>query len=448
MVMPAEKYLYIRTFGCQMNVHDSEQIEELLREEGYKITSDAGKADLIIVNTCSIREKAEQKVYSLLGRYRRLKEKNRDLIIGVGGCVAQQGGASLFQKAPYLDLVFGTHNIHRLPELIRNIRQRKEQIAETSFHKSVESIRVLTPPKNGSISSFVTIMQGCNNFCSFCVVPYLRGREESREMTDIIEEIKFLTNHGIKEVTLLGQNVNSYGKTLQNGADFPTLLKKIGERGGIERIRFTTSHPKDLSDELIECFEGVDQLCEHIHLPVQSGSEGVLKQMNRHYTPEDYLKKVEKLRKACPNISITTDIIVGFPGESENDFEKTIDLMEKVRFDNAFSFKYSVRSGTAAEKLDGVIPERVKSERLNILQALQERHTLECNKSLEGRIEEVLVEGYSKNDRADVTGRTRTNRIVNFTGDATLIGNSVSVRIIEAYTHSLRGKLVEKERDR
>jgi tRNA-2-methylthio-N6-dimethylallyladenosine synthase len=447
LVMAGNKNLYILTFGCQMNAHDSEQIEELLKEEGYQRTDNEKNADLIIINTCSIREKAEQKVYSLLGRFRKLKEHNPGLIIGVGGCVAQQVGTGLLKKVPFIDLIFGTHNIHRLPAMIQYVQKNGNRAVETSFHESVKSLGIQTLPRYGCVSSYVTIMQGCNNFCSFCVVPYLRGREESRNRTDIIDEIKFMADHGVREVTLLGQNVNSYGKTLHNGSNFPSLLKEIGDRSGIERIRFTTSHPKDLSDDLIACFAEVDPLCEHIHLPVQSGSDYILKRMNRHYTSEEYLKKVEKLRGVCPNISITSDIIVGFPGESDNDFQKTIDLMEKVRFDNTFSFKYSVRSGTVAERYNGKIPESVKNTRLTIVQSLQKKHTLENNRALEGSVEDILVEGYSKNKRTDVMGRTGSNKIVNFNASGDIIGTIVLVKITKAYTNSLRGELISKERN-
>ncbi len=440
--MPDQKYLYIKTFGCQMNVHDSEQIEELLKKEGYQKTDDAKRADLVITNTCSIREKAEHKAYSMLGRFRHLKELNPELIIGVGGCLAQQLGRNLFKKAPYLDLVFGTHNIHLLPEMIQQIKSNKNRIVETLFHESVKSLGIRTLPDNGCVSSYVTIMQGCNNFCSYCVVPYLRGREESRESNDIIDEITFLADHGVREVTLLGQNVNSYGETLPDGSNFPALLKRISDIKGIERIRFTTSHPKDLSDDLIRCYDTINKLCKHIHLPVQSGSDYILKRMNRRYTSEDYIKKVKKLREICPNVSITSDIIVGFPGESDNDFQKTIDLMEKVRFDNAFSFKFSFREGTSVEKLNGNIEDSVKSKRLSMLQSLQEKHSMEINKNLEGSVANILVEGFSKNDQADIMGRTSTNKIVNFTGDIGTVGKIVPVKIIKACTHSLRGKMI------
>ena len=440
--MPDQKYLYIKTFGCQMNVHDSEQIEELLKEEGYQKTDDAKRADLVIINTCSIREKAEHKAYSMLGRFRRLKELNPELIIGVGGCLAQQLGRNLFKKAPYLDLVFGTHNIHLLPGMIQQIKSNRTRIVETSFRESVKSLGIRTLPDNGCVSSYVTIMQGCNNFCSYCVVPYLRGREESRESNDIIDEIRFLADHGVREVTLLGQNVNSYGETLPNGSNFPTLLKRVNDIKGIERIRFTTSHPKDLSDDLIRCYDTIDKLCEHIHLPVQSGSDYILKKMNRHYTSEDYIKKVKKLREICPNVSITSDIIVGFPGESDDDFQKTIDLMEKVRFDSTFSFKFSFREGTSVEKFNGNIGESVKSKRLSILQSLQEKHSMGINKNLEGSVANILVEGLSKNDQNDIMGRTSTNKIVNFAGDTGTVGKIVPVKIIKVYAHSLRGKMI------
>jgi len=433
---------YIHTFGCQMNVHDSEQMAQILGKAGYVKTGEAGKADIIIINTCSVREKAAQKVYSQLGRLKRLKQKNPNLIMGVAGCLAQEQGAGFFRKAPYLDLVIGTHNIHRLVQIIEEIRGRGHRIVDTSFHRSVRSLGIRTLPSPGSVSAFVTIMQGCNNFCSYCIVPYVRGREESRQSEDIIDEIRFLAENGIREVTLLGQNVNSYGRELSGGVDFPALLGMINEIDGIDRIRFTTSHPKDLSGDLAACFADLDKVCEHIHLPVQSGSDYVLKKMKRGYTTGGYLGKVGMLRDACPDISITSDMIVGFPGEKESDFQKTIDLMEKVRFDNIFSFRYCDRRGTASEGYDGKVEEGVKQERLSRLQSLQERHSLEKNRYLEGSVEDVLVEGVSKNDDADIMGRTRGNKIVNFTGDTDLIGKTVRVKIVRAHMHSLRGEVL------
>jgi tRNA-2-methylthio-N6-dimethylallyladenosine synthase len=439
-----KRHLYIQTFGCQMNVHDSEKIMKLMLDSGYEDTGNMREADLIIINTCSIREKAEQKVYSQLGRLRKLKEERPDLIIGIGGCLAQEKGSDVLRKYPFVDIVFGTHHIHRIPEFVKSVENAEAPVVETAFQESVASLDILALPQNGNISSYVTIMQGCNNYCSFCVVPYLRGREESRALPDIIEEVKALASHGIREVTLLGQNVNSYGKTLVHGHDFADLLQAIGEIEGIERIRFTTSHPKDLSEKLMNCFARIEKLCEHIHLPVQSGSDRILGMMNRNYTSADYLEKVERLRSVCPDISITSDFIVGFPGETDEDFQSSLDLMEKIRFDSTFSFKYSERAGTSAAVLGRKFPESVKKERLRILQSLQDKHTLERNKELIGRNEDILVEGVSKNSHNDVTGRTRTNRIVNFKGDSGLNGKTVCVMITEAYQHSLRGNLFMK----
>ena len=434
------KKIYVQTFGCQMNVHDSEQMIELLRGHGYQPTREPKSADLIIINTCSIREKADQKAYSQLGRYRVMKNRKPGLILGVSGCLAQQLGSEFFKKIPHLDFVLGTHNIHRLPSVIESVERTGSPVAETAFHETVPSTGIVTIPGEGIVTAFVTIMQGCNNFCAFCVVPYLRGAEESRRFGDIVSEVRQLAASGAKEVTLLGQNVNSYGKTLGNGHNFALLLRAVGEVDGVERIRFTTSHPRDLSEDIIRCFTEVDKVCEHIHLPVQSGSDRILERMNRYYTREDYLAKVEKLREACPDISITSDMIVGFPGETEADFRATLDLMEKVRFDGLFSFKYSERPGTAAAQLDGKVPEEEKGLRLRELQALQERHTLQKNLACVGRKEAVLVEGYSKQNRREFTGRTRTNRIVNFGSRENCLGRTVSVRISAAYQHSLRGE--------
>lgn len=434
------KHLYIQTFGCQMNIHDSEQMAELLKGEGFIRTGNIKKADLVIVNTCSIREKAEQKAHSQIGRFRKLKEMNPCVVIGVGGCLAQQWKEQLLEKAPFVDIVFGTHNIHKLPELVRDVERNRRPRVETSFEKETKSLGIVTPPDNGCAQAYVTVMQGCDNFCAFCVVPYLRGREESRKPSDILEEIEILAGHGVKEVTLLGQNVNSYGKSLGNGYGFSRLLRDIDQISEIERIRFTTSQPRDLTDDIIECFGTVEALCEHIHLPFQSGSDRILGRMNRHYSMRDYLEKVERLKNACPGISITSDVIVGFPGETERDFDDTLRLMETVRFDGLFSFKYSDRPGTKASGMDGKVAEDIKSDRLATLQAIQETYTFEKNKAAEGSVADVLVEGRSRNSGEDVMGRTRTNRIVNFKGDRDWIGKTVSVRIRKAYLHSLRGE--------
>lgn len=435
------KYLYIQTFGCQMNVHDSEQMAALLSGNGYKLTDNMKMADLIILNTCSIREKAAQKVYSQLGRIGKLKEQNRELIIGVGGCLAQQLGTKFHKKVGHLDFVFGTHNIHLLPQMVLAIEKKRKKITEIDFHKSLNSIGVYVPPPADAISAFVTIMQGCNNFCAYCVVPYLRGREISRPSDDIIEEVKKLAGNGIREVTLLGQNVNSYGKIFDNGLNFTSLIKRIGKISGIERIRFTTSHPRDLSVELINCFAEEEKLCKHIHLPVQSGSNRILELMNRGYTVEDYIKKIDHLRKLTPGISITSDVIVGFPGETQKDYQETIDMMGKIRFDSLFSFKYSEREGTAAQKLKEKVEEGEKLRRLEQLQILQDQHTLEKNTSLEGSRQELLVEGKSRNSESDLMGRTSSWKIVNFKGELDMIGKLVDVKISKAYLHSLRGKI-------
>ena len=437
------KYLYIETFGCQMNVHDSEQMAVLLAGIGYKVTEDSEQADLILINTCSIREKAEQKAFSELGRLMKLKEKNPNLIIGFTGCLAQHLGAKIHSRVKNVDLVLGTHNIHRLPELVASIQKERKKITQIDFSSKIQTLNVFAPPPKGSLSAFVSIMQGCDNYCAYCVVPFLRGPEMSRTPEEIIDEIQRLTRYGVKEVILLGQNVNSYGKKIDHGCNFVSLIKKISELNGIDRIRFTTSHPKDLSDELISCFASVPKLCNHIHLPVQSGSNRILKLMNRGYSSEEYLRKIDCLRNTCPQISITSDIIVGFPGETQKDYQETIDMMEKIRFDSVFSFKYSERKGTAAQKLPGKVPETEKRQRLKELQTLQDRHTQEKNTALEGSILDVLVEGRSRNSEQDMMGRARSWRIVNFKGGPALIGNRVNVEITRGYLHSLRGKMFD-----
>jgi len=434
------KYLYIQTFGCQMNVHDSEQMAVLLSKIGYRLTDNLKMADLIILNTCSIREKAAQKVFSQLGRIVQLKKQNPELMIGVGGCLAQHLGAKFYKRINGLDFVFGTQNIHRLPEIVSQVSMDKKKITEIGFHRTLNSVGIFVPPGDGVISAFVTIMQGCDNYCAYCVVPYLRGREMSRFSNDIIEEVEKLADSGVQEVTLLGQNVNSYGKMLNDGSTFTSLVKKIAEISGIKRIRFTTSHPRDLSLELIHCFAEEEKLCKHIHLPVQSGSNKILDLMNRGYTVEEYMDKIDYLRKLVPQISITSDVIVGFPGETQEDYQETIDMMEKIRFDSLFSFKYSDREGTKALKLKEKVEEEEKLRRLENLQALQNRHTLEKNVSLEGSIQKVLVEGRSKNSANDLMGRISSWKIVNFKSECDLIGKMVDVKITKAYLHSLRGK--------
>jgi tRNA-2-methylthio-N6-dimethylallyladenosine synthase len=437
-----QKRVYIETYGCQMNEHDSERILRILQDSLYSETKEAREADLILINTCSVREKPEHKVYSALGRFKRLKEE-KGTIIGVAGCVAQQEGERLLERVSYLDLVIGTHAIPLIPQLLQRIEAYGERVCEIGFDGKGEYLRTLLPQgPSARVKSYVTVMQGCDHFCSFCIVPYVRGRERSRPSQEILEEVKHLAESGVKEVYLLGQNVNGYGKKLEGELDFSGLLHRINEIKGIERIRFTTSHPKDLSDALIDDFSELEKLCEHIHLPFQSGSNRILKAMHRGYTRESYLERVERLKEASPSVAITADVIVGFPGEAEEDFRETIDLMEKVRFDDLFSFKYSPRKGTRAAEFQNPVEEKVKQERLSILQETQREITLEKNQALEGSVEEVLAEGRSKQSDLDVTGRTRSNKIVNFPGDMNLAGKLVSVEILKAYPHSLRGEVV------
>jgi tRNA-2-methylthio-N6-dimethylallyladenosine synthase len=430
-----QKRVYIETYGCQMNEHDSEQILRLLEGSRYSETKEAKEADLILINTCSVREKPEHKVYSALGRFKRFKDE-KGTIIGVAGCVAQQEGDRLLDRVPYLDMVIGTHAIPMLPQLLQRLEVSGERVCEISFDQDGKYFEVILPPKPlDKVKSYVTIMQGCDHFCSFCIVPYVRGREKSRSSQEIIEEVKHLTEMGVKEICLLGQNVNGYGRGLEEEISFSELLEGINGIEGIERIRFTTSHPKDLSEELIQAFSRLEKLCEHIHLPFQSGSNKILKTMHRGYTKESYLEKIDRLKEICPPIAITTDVMVGFPGEEEKDFEETLDLVQKVQFDDLFSFKYSPRKGTRAFQFQDKVEEKVKQERLSILQEIQKGITLQKNQELEGCVEEVLVEGRSKQSGQDVTGRTRSNKIVNFKGDLDLVGKLVAVQITKAYPH-------------
>ena len=437
-----QKRVYIETYGCQMNEHDTERILRLLEGVNYLETKNPREADFILINTCSVREKPEHKVYSALGRYKWLKEK-RGTILGVAGCVAQQEGDRLLNRVPYLDMVIGTHAIPMIPQLLQKKEVSGEKVCETSFDQNGQYLKaVLSEKPLDKVKSYVTIMQGCDHFCSFCIVPYVRGREKSRSSKEIMEEVRSLAGMGVREVCLLGQNVNGYGKGLGEEISFSELLERINPIEGIERIRFTTSHPKDLSEELIRTFSKLSKLCEHIHLPFQSGSDKVLKAMHRGYTKQSYLGKVYRLKEVCPSLAITADVMVGFPGEEEEDFRETLDLMEKVQFDDLFSFKYSLRKGTRSAQFEDRVEEKVKQERLSILQEIQKEMTLRKNRELEGRVEEVFVEGMSKQSTQDVTGRTRSNKVVNFEGDLDLVGKLVPVRIVKAYAHSLRGEIV------
>ncbi|MCK5322887.1 MAG: tRNA (N6-isopentenyl adenosine(37)-C2)-methylthiotransferase MiaB [Desulfobulbaceae bacterium] len=447
--MTTEKYAYIETFGCQMNVQDSETMAQLLADADYMRTEKISQADLIVVNTCSVRKKAEDKAYSMLGRLRKLKKKKPSLIIAMAGCVAQQEQGDLFKRMPYLDIVLGPQNIFRLPQLVDNTGKNGNGILATGLSPSFKIPFILPEMESDlSHSRFVTIMQGCNNFCTYCIVPYTRGREISRPVDDILNEISHLVENGVKEVTLLGQNVNSYGKDCKSGnnssdaltTDFPGLLRLVAKIPGLLRIRFTTSHPKDLSEDLMRCFEELSNLCPHFHLPVQAGSNRILKLMNRRYTIETYLKKVEKLRQYRPDIAITTDIIVGFPGETREDFEATMDLVNKVRYHGAFSFKYSNRPGVKASGFKDQIEEREKSERLTQLQARQKEITMERNREYEGRQMAVMIEKENMSSRGQWRGRTETNHVANIEASGPFKpGQIIQARITEACYHSLRG---------
>jgi len=434
-----ERYVFLETFGCQMNDNDSERILGHLATMNYRATDDPEGADLILLNTCSIREKAEHKVYSALGRYRGVKRKKPHTIIGVGGCVGQQQGERLLKRLDYLDIVFGTATIHRLPELIRSVDRERGQREATELTTALAPDEfAITPFRDSSYKAFVTIMRGCDNFCTYCIVPYVRGREVSRSAGSIVDEVEGLAASGVREITLIGQNVNSYGN---DGGDtsFPALVKKVCRVEGVERVRFTTSHPKDLSVELIDLIAGEEKICNHLHLPVQSGSDKVLKGMGRGYRRSEYLHKISLLKELSPDISLTTDIIVGFPGEGESDFNDTVTLLKAVEYDNIFSFKYSPRPMTKAASYEEQIDEDVKSARLQTVQKLQSGITLAKNRRLVGESLYVLVEGKAKSGGALFTGRTSCNRVVNFPGDEEWAGTTVKVTVQEGFLNSLKG---------
>jgi tRNA-2-methylthio-N6-dimethylallyladenosine synthase len=433
------KSFHIITFGCQMNEHDSERITGVLEAQGCASTRDAMTADMVILNTCSIREKAEQKFFSELGRLKQLKDEKPDLVIAVAGCIAQQEGANILSRAPYVDMIFGPSDIAKLSEIITKKQARTAPVIDTGgdaeYHrKHIPAVRT------DRLKAWVSIMYGCDNFCTYCVVPYLRGRERSRPSQDIIDEVRGLVEKGYKEVTLLGQNVNSYGRGMERNVDFPSLLRRVNDETGIERIRFVTSHPRDLSDGLICALRDLPKVCESLHLPVQSGSDRILEAMNRGYARTDYLEKVKRLRDAVPDIAFTTDIIVGFPGETDEDFEMTMKLLDEVRYDSIFAFKYSKRPETAALKLSGHLPEEVKEARLTRVLDTQKEITIQKNKEHVGTFKELLIDGRSKRG-GKLTGRTRGNRVVNVAGPVSLMGSLVTVRITSAGVNSLSGEI-------
>jgi tRNA-2-methylthio-N6-dimethylallyladenosine synthase len=433
--------LYIRTFGCQMNEYDSDRMADVLAKSGgYAPTGQPEDADLIVFNTCSVREKAQEKVFADLGRVKHLKSANPDLMIAVGGCVASQEGAAIVERAPYVDVVFGPQTLHRLPELIARRRASGRAQVDVSFPE-IEKFDHLPPARVEGGAAFVSIMEGCSKYCSFCVVPYTRGEEFSRPFDDVIAEIAGLAGRGIREVTLLGQNVNAWrGEVEAEAADFAELLHYVSEIDGIERIRFTTSHPREFTQRLIDVHAQLPKLAPHVHLPVQSGSDRVLAAMKRGYTALEYRSIVRRLRKARPEVSLTSDFIVGFPGETESDFRATLDLARELEFDGSFSFVYSARPGTPASELADDTPQGEKLERLQRLQAVLDGHARKLSEGMVGSRQRVLVEGPSRRDPAELAGRTGNNRIVNFRGGHDLIGRFVDLRVTAALSHSLRGE--------
>ena len=439
-----KKHFYIETWGCQMNEEDSEKLSGMLKRVGYTKTENKEDAGIILFNTCCVRENAENKVFGNLGSLKHLKKENPDLIIGICGCMMQQEGMAdkILKKFPYVNIVFGTHNAYKFPEYLKRVKTEGVQIKEI-FNKETDIVEGLPIDRESNVKAFVTIMYGCNNFCTYCIVPYVRGRERSRKPEDILNEVRELVAQGYKEITLLGQNVNSYGKGLEEEVDFAKLLRMINEIEGLERVRFMTSHPKDLTHDVIMAIKECDKLCEQIHLPVQSGSNSILKKMNRHYTKEYYLDLIKKIKEEIPGVTLTTDIIVGFPGETEEDFQETLELVKEVGYSSAFTFIYSRRNNTPADMMLNQVSEEDKHHRFNRLVAAVNERVIAQNKAEEGNILEVLVEGNSKNDAEKLTGRTRTGRLVNFTGENVNVGELVNVKITRAQNFSLIGEVIK-----
>jgi tRNA-2-methylthio-N6-dimethylallyladenosine synthase len=429
-----------------MNEYDSQKMRDVLHEShGLEETDQAEDADVLLLNTCSIREKAQEKVFSLLGQWRPWKEKNPNLIIGVGGCVASQEGDAIRQRAPYVDLVFGPQTLHRLPEML-NAAKANEPVVDISFPE-IEKFDRLPEPRSEGPTAFVSIMEGCSKYCTFCVVPYTRGTEISRPFDDVITEVAQLAAQGVREVNLLGQNVNAYRGQMEDGeiADLALLIRYVAAIEGIERIRYTTSHPVEFSDSLIEAYADVPELVDHLHLPVQSGSDRILMQMKRGHSAFEYKQKIKKLREIRPNISMSSDFIIGFPGETDADFEHTMSLIEEIGFDHSFSFIYSRRPGTPAAELPDDVPHDVKQSRLARLQHVINNSTQQISREMVGTVQRILVDRPSRKDASEMSGRTENNRVVNFKGPASLIGEFVDVQITEAFTNSLRGELVTEK---
>ncbi len=437
--------LYIQTNGCQMNEYDSDKMRDVLKaSHGLEITQNPEDADVLLLNTCSIREKAQEKVFSAVGRWKKIKDKRPEIIIGVGGCVASQEGEAIQKRAPYVDIVFGPQTLHRLPELLNQARRGKQKVVDISFPE-IEKFDSLPEPRAEGPKAFVSVMEGCSKYCTYCVVPYTRGEEISRPLNDVIAEIELLAQQGVREINLLGQNVNAYRGEMDDGdiASFSLLLHYVAAVDGIERIRFTTSHPLEFTDDIIEAYTEIPQLVSHLHLPVQSGSNRILSAMKRGHTREDYLQIMEKIKQARPGISLSSDFIIGFPGETDEEFEETMRLIEEVGFDFSYSFIYSPRPGTPAAEFEDAIPMDVKKQRLERLQTRLTEMTQAISKSMIGTVQTVLVEGVSRKNPLHMTGRTENNRAVNFAAHPRLAGQFVDVLITEALPNSLRGRLVE-----
>ncbi len=445
MITCMRKKLYIQTFGCQMNEYDSDKMFDVLHEaRGVDLTDKAEDADILLLNTCSVREKAQEKVFHQLGRWRKLKLKKPDLIIGVGGCVASQEGEAISRRAPCVDLVFGPQTLHRLPQMIDEARTNKHPVIDISFPE-IEKFDRLPEPRAEGPTAFVSIMEGCSKYCTFCVVPYTRGEEISRPFDDVLHEIVQLAAQGVREVNLLGQNVNAYRGVMHDDeiADLALLIRYVAAIDGIERIRYTTSHPVEFSDSLIEVYADIPELVSHLHLPVQSGSDRILRLMKRGHTAFEYKRKIRKLRSIRPDISMSSDFIIGFPDESDEDFEHTMQLIDDIDFDHSFSFIYSIRPGTPAADLEDNIPLEVKKKRLARLQLKINSNAQQFSRQMVGSVQKILVERESRKDPAQISGRTENNRVVNFTAPHELIGQFVDVKITEALPNSLRGELHE-----
>jgi tRNA-2-methylthio-N6-dimethylallyladenosine synthase len=440
--------VYIKTFGCQMNEYDSDKMADVLRaHNGLTPTSDPAEADVILLNTCSVREKAQEKVFSDLGRINELKRAKPGLIIGVGGCVASQEGAAIVKRAPYVDVVFGPQTLHRLPQLIAARRASGQPQVDISFPE-IEKFDHLPPARVEGVTAFVSIMEGCSKYCSFCVVPYTRGEEVSRPLDDVLTEVAELAAQGVKEITLLGQNVNAWRAPLEgeaDGGDFALLLEYVAEIPGIERIRYTTSHPKEFTPRLIEAYARIPQLVSHVHLPVQSGSDRVLAAMKRGYTAIEYKSIVRRLREARPDICISSDFIIGFPGETEQDFAATMKLIDDIGFDASFSFVYSRRPGTPAADLADDTPQAVKLERLQQLQQKNDAQAHTISRRMVGTRQRVLVDGVSRRDAAELAARTDNNRVINFAGPRKLIGTFIEITVTDALAHTLRGEMINND---